>query len=137
MSERHFRGIYDEARRLKGDNGEHMVDLLERRLDTVIYRAKFMPTVVAARQFIRHGDMRVNGRRVTIPSFRIKVGDAVEVKDKSKQLALVLEATAQVKRDIPDYIDVDHAKVTRVPTLSEVLNPVMMEPHLVVEYYSR
>ena len=88
MSERHFRGIYEEARRLKGDTGAHMIALLERRLDTVIYRAKFVPTVFAARQFINHGHIRVNGKRVTIPSFRVKVGDVVEVKAKSKQLAL-------------------------------------------------
>ena len=94
MSERHFRGIYDEARRLKGDTGAHMIALLERRLNTVIYRAKFVPTVFAARQFVNHGHVKVNGKQVNIPSFRVKVGDLVEVKDKSKQLALVLEATA-------------------------------------------
>ena len=141
MSERHFRGIYDEARRLKGDTGAHMIGLLERRLDTVIYRAKFVPTVFAARQFISHGHVKVNGRRVTVASFRVKVGDLVEVKDKSKQLALVLEATALAERDVPDYIEVDHSKMTaklsRVPLLGDVPYPVMMEPHLVVEYYSR
>jgi small subunit ribosomal protein S4 len=141
MSERHFHGIYDEARRLKGDTGAHMIGLLERRLDTVIYRAKFVPTVFAARQFVNHGHIKVNGRRVTIPSFRVKVGDVVEVKDKSKQLALVLEANALAERDVPDYIEVDHTKMTakfnRVPMLSDVPYPVQMEPHLVVEYYSR
>ncbi len=141
MSERHFHGIYDEARRLKGDTGEHMVGLLERRLDTVIYRAKFVPTVFAARQFVSHGHVKVNGRRVTVSSFRVKVGDQIEVKEMSKQLALVLEATALAERDVPDYIDVDHTKMTaklsRVPTLGDVPYPVVMEPHLVVEYYSR
>ena len=114
---------------------------MERRLDTVIYRAKFVPTVFAARQFINHGHIRVNGKRVTIPSFRVKVGDEVEVKDKSKQLALVLEANALAERDVPDYIDVDHTKMTaklsRVPAPTDVPYPVVMEPHLVVEYYSR
>jgi small subunit ribosomal protein S4 len=118
-----------------------MIGLLERRLDTVIYRAKFVPTVFAARQFVNHGHVKVNGRRVTVPSFRVKVGDLVEVKEKSKQLALVLEATALAERDVPDYIDVDHTKMTakmnRVPVLGDVPYPVMMEPHLVVEYYSR
>jgi small subunit ribosomal protein S4 len=141
MSERHFHGIYDEARRLKGDTGAHMIGLLERRLDTVIYRAKFVPTVFAARQFVNHGHIKVNGRRVTIPSFRVKVGDVIEVKDKSKQLALVLEATALAERDVPDYIEVDHSKMTaklsRVPVIGDVPYPVVMEPHLVVEYYSR
>ena len=141
MSERHFRGIYDEARRLKGDTGAHMIGLLERRLDTVVYRAKFVPTVFAARQFISHGHITVNGRRVTVSSFRVKVGDLVEVKEKSRQLALVLESTGLAERDVPDYIEVDHSKMTakmsRIPAPGDVPYPVMMEPHLVVEYYSR
>jgi small subunit ribosomal protein S4 len=118
-----------------------MIALLERRLDTVIYRAKFVPTVFAARQFISHGHIRVNGKRVTIASFRVRVGDVIEVKEKSKQLALVVEANALAERDVPDYIEVDHSKMTaklnRIPALGEVPYPVMMEPHLVVEYYSR
>ena len=141
ISERQFRGIYQEARRLKGDTGAHMVALLERRLDAVIYRAKFVPTVFAARQFINHGHIKVNGRRVNIASFLVKVGDTVEVKEKSRQLALVLEAIQLAERDVPEYIEADHskmtAKLTRIPTLGEVPYPVMMEPHLVVEYYSR
>jgi small subunit ribosomal protein S4 len=118
-----------------------MIGLLERRLDTVIYRAKFVPTVFAARQFVNHGHVKVNGKRVNIPSFRVKVGDLVEVKDKSKQLALVLEATALAERDVPDYVEVDHSKMTaklaRIPLIGDVPYPVVMEPHLVVEYYSR
>jgi small subunit ribosomal protein S4 len=141
ISERQFRGIYDDAIRMKGDSGANMIGLLERRLDAVIYRAKFVPTVFAARQFVNHGHIKVNGRRVTIPSYRVKVGDVIEVKEKSRQLPLVLEATALAERDVPDYIEVDHTKLTaklaRVPALSEVPYPVMMEPHLVVEYYSR
>ncbi len=141
MSERHFHGIYDEARRLKGDTGAHMIALLERRLDTIIYRAKFVPTVFAARQFINHGHILVNGKRVNIPSFRVKVGDQVEVKEKSRELGLVLEANALGERDVPDYVEVDHSKMTaklaRVPGISDVPYPVVMEPHLVVEYYSR
>jgi len=141
ISERQFRGIYQEAIRMKGDSGAHMIGLLERRLDAVVYRAKLVPTVFAARQFINHGHVKVNGRRVTIPSYRVKVDDVVEVKDKSKQLALVLEATALAERDVPDYIEVDHSKMTaklaRIPVINEVPYPVQMEPHLVVEYYSR
>jgi small subunit ribosomal protein S4 len=141
ISERQFRGIYLEARRLKGDTGAHMIGLLERRLDAVIYRAKFVPTMFAARQFVNHGHVKVNGRRVNIPSYRLKVGDTVEVKDKSKQMALVLEATGLGERDVPDYIEVDHAKMTakfaRVPQMTEVPYPTHMEPHLIVEYYSR
>ena len=141
ISEKQFRGIYAEAVRLKGDSGANLIGLLERRLDAVVYRAKFVPTVFAARQFINHGHVKVNGRRVNIPSYMMKVGDVVEVKDKSKQLALVLEASGLAERDVPDYIEVDHGKMTaklaRVPSLNEVPYPVHMEPHLVVEYYSR
>jgi small subunit ribosomal protein S4 len=118
-----------------------MIGLLERRLDSVIYRSKFVPTVFAARQFVNHGHVKVNGRRVTISSYRVKVGDLVELKDKSKQLALVLESTGLGERDVPDYIEVDHSKMTaklvRIPQLTEVPYPVQMEPHLVVEFYSR
>src|SRR5882757_367474 len=117
--ERQFRGIYAEAIRMKGDSGANMIGLLERRLDALIYRAKLVPTVFAARQFVSHGHISVNGKRVTIPSYRVKVGDAVEVREKSKQLALVLEATGLAERDVPDYIEVDHskmtAKLTRIP----------------------
>ena len=141
ISERQFHGIYVEASRQKGDSGENLIGLLERRLDTVIYRAKFAATMFAARQLINHGHIKVNGRRVTIPSFRAKVGDTIEVKEASKQLAVVLEATQLAERDVPDFIEVDHskmtAKFTRIPNLSEVPFPVMMEPHLIVEYYSR
>jgi small subunit ribosomal protein S4 len=141
ISERQFHGIYVEASRLKGDSGENLIGLLERRLDTVIYRAKFAATMFAARQLINHGHIKVNGRRVTIPSFRAKVGDTIEVKEASKQLAVVLEAAQLAERDVPDFIEVDHSKMTakfaRIPNLSEVPFPVMMEPHLIVEYYSR
>jgi small subunit ribosomal protein S4 len=141
ISERQFRGIYQEAIRMKGDSGAHMIGLLERRLDSIIYRAKLVPTVFAARQFVSHGHVAVNGKRVTIASYRVKVNDLVEVREKSKQLALVLEATNLAERDVPDYIDVDHSKMTakliRIPQLTDVPYPVQMEPHLVVEFYSR
>jgi small subunit ribosomal protein S4 len=141
ISEKQFRGIYHEAIRLKGDSGAHLIGLLERRLDAMIYRAKFVPTVFAARQFISHGHIYVNGKRVTVSSMRVKVDDVIEVKEKSKQLALVIEATGLAERDVPDYIEVNHqkmtAKLTRIPSLTEVPYPVQMEPHLVVEYYSR
>ena len=126
---------------MKGDSGAHMIGLLERRLDAIVFRAKFVPTMFAARQFINHGHINVNGKRVNIASYRVKVGDVVEVKEKSKQMALVLEAQALAERDVPDYIEVDHhkltAKLARVPQITEVPYPVQMEPHLVVEYYSR
>ena len=141
ISEKQFHRLYEEAIRLKGDSGEHLIGLLERRLDAVIYRAKFASTPFAARQFISHGHILVNGRRVTISSYSVKVGDTVEVKEKSKQLAMVLEATQLAERDVPDYVEVDHSKMTaklaRIPHLNEVPYAVQMEPHLVVEYYSR
>ena len=141
ISEKQFRGYYEEALRLKGDSGENLIGLLERRLDAVVYRAKFVATVFAARQFINHGHIRVNGKRVNIASYQVKPGDVVEVKQASKQLAVVLEANALAERDVPDYIEADHnkqtAKYIRVPTLADVPYAVQMEPSLVVEFYSR
>jgi small subunit ribosomal protein S4 len=141
ISERQFRNLYAEASRMTGDTSEHLIGLLERRLDAVVYRAKFVPTIFAARQFVSHGHVSLNGRRVTVPSIRVKVGDVVEVRQKSKDLAVVLEAAQLAERDVPDYIEVDHkamtAKMTRVPALGDVPYPVQMEPHFVVEYYSR
>jgi small subunit ribosomal protein S4 len=141
ISEKQFRSVYTEAIRLKGDSGANLIGLLERRLDALVYRAKFVPTIFAARQFVNHGHITVNGRRVNIPSYKVKVGDVVEVKEASKQLALVLEATGLAERDVPDYLEIDHSKMTakllRIPGLGDVPYPVMMEPHLVVEFYSR
>src|SRR5260370_3504365 len=121
ISEKQFRGIYAEAVRLKGDSGANLIGLLERRLDAMVYRAKFVPTVFAARQFVNHGHVKVNGRRVNIPSYMVKVGDVVEVKESSKQLTFVLEANQLSERDVPDYLEVDHgkevAKLSRVPAL--------------------
>ncbi len=141
ITEKQFRRIYAEANRLRGDTGEHLVGLLERRLDAVVYRAKFVSTVFAARQFINHGHVNVNGRRVNIASYQVKPGDVIEVREKSKQLTVVLEAAASAERDIPDYIEVDSnklvAKYIRVPELADVPYSVIMEPNLVVEFYSR
>jgi small subunit ribosomal protein S4 len=141
ISERQFRKVYEEAARMTGDSSENLIGLLERRLDAIVYRAKFVATMFAARQFVSHGHVKVNGRRVTIPSMRIKAGDALELTPKAKDLAVVLEATQLAERDVPDYIEVDHkamtAKLARVPGLSDVPYPVQMEPHFVVEYYSR
>ena len=141
ISERQFHSIYVEAGRLKGDTGENLIGLLERRLDTVVYRAKFVATMFAARQFINHGHIKVNGKRVNIASYLVKVGDVIEIKEASKQMALVMEASASGERDVPDYLEVDGHKLTakfaRVPELNEVPYPVVMEPNLVVEFYSR
>ncbi|WP_420332890.1 30S ribosomal protein S4 [Roseibium sp.] len=141
ISEKQFRRVYAEASRLKGDTSENLIGLLERRLDAIIYRAKFVPTVFAARQFINHGHIKVNGKRVNIPSYQLRPGDVVEVRERSKQLALVLEAIQSAERDVPDYVDADHSKMTatysRVPSFADVPYPVQMEPNLVVEFYSR
>ena len=141
ISERQFRSYYHEAIRMKGDSSANLIGLLERRLDAVVYRAKFVATVFAARQFVNHGHVKVNGRRVNIASYLVKAGDVIEVKEASRQLAVVLEATQLAERDVPDYIDADHAKmtakVTRIPGPTEVPYPTQMEPNLVVEFYSR
>jgi small subunit ribosomal protein S4 len=141
ITERQFKRYYEDASRRKGDTGENLVEILERRLDAVIYRMKFVPTVFAARQFVNHGHVMVNGKRVTIPSYLVKDGDVVEVKEKSRELPMVLEASASPERDIPDYVDVDLNRLkgtfVRGPKLADVPYPVAMEPNLVIEFYSR
>jgi small subunit ribosomal protein S4 len=141
IGERQFRRLYDEAMRRRGDNGENLIELLERRLETAVYRLKFAPTVFAARQLVNHGHIRVNGHRVNIGSSMLKDGDQVEIKDKSKTMALVLEAIQSNERDVPDYLQVDHGALkgqfVRAPKLADVPYPVRMEPNLVIEFYSR
>ncbi|WP_304170071.1 30S ribosomal protein S4 [Phenylobacterium aquaticum] len=140
LTEKQFSRTYDEAARRKGNTAETLISLLEARLDAVVYRAKFVPTVFAARQFVNHGHVLVNGKRVNIASYRVKVGDIVSVRERSKNMALVLEALQSGERDWPDYVEVDAkamtAKFIRAPELSEVPYPVKMEPNLVVEFYA-
>ncbi len=141
ITERQFKRYYEAAARRRGDTGENLIEILERRLDAVVYRMKFVPTVFAARQFVNHGHVMVNGVRTNIPSCLLKDGDIVEVRQKSKELPIVLEATALAERDVPDYIEVDYKQMkgafVRGPQLADVPYPVQMEPNLVVEYYSR
>mgnify|MGYP002880934047 CR=1 FL=1 len=141
MTEKQFRRIFAEAERIKGDTGENLVGLLERRLDAVVYRAKFVATIFAARQFVNHGHILVNNRRVNIPSYRVKEGDMIEVRDRSKPMAVILEAVQLAERDVPEYLDADHVKMTakfiRTPSLGDIPYPVMMEPNLVIEYYAQ
>ena len=141
LTEKQFRKIFAEAERVKGDTGEMLVGLLERRLDAVCYRAKLVPTVFAARQFVNHGHVTVNGTRVNIASYRVKEGDIIAVREKSKQMAMILESSQLTERDVPDYLEVDHGKLTvrfvRTPALGDVPYPVQMEPNLVVEYYAK
>ena len=141
LNERQFRNCYKEAIRQKGDSGENLIAILERRLDTIVYRSKFVPTVFAARQFINHGHVKVNGKRVNIASFLVKEGDVVEVKDQSKEMALGIESMKSQERDIPGYITVDEKKCSstfvRTPQFAEVPYATQMDPKLVIEYYSR
>ena len=140
LTEKQFSRIYTEAARRKGNTSENLIALLESRLDAVVYRAKFVPTVFAARQFVNHGHVLVNGKKVNIASYRVKVGDVIEVRERSRNMALVLEALQSPERDVPDYIELDakamKATYLRLPELSEVPYPVKMEPNLIVEYYS-
>ena len=141
ITEKQFKSTYKEAERIKGDTGENLVGLLERRLDAICYRSKFAPTIFAARQFVSHGQLLVNGTRVTVPSYRVKVGDVIEVRAKMKQHPIVLEALASGERDTPDYLQIDTDKLTvsiiAVPSLADIPYPVQMEPNLIVEFYSR
>ena len=141
ITEKQFRRTYERAVRRRGDTVELLIGLLEQRLDTVVYRLKFVPTVFAARQFINHGHIRVNGKRVNIPSSLVGPDDVIEVREKSRELPLVLEAVGLPERDVPDYLEVDHnkmqGKLVRIPQFAEVPYPVQMEPNLVIEYYSR
>jgi small subunit ribosomal protein S4 len=140
ITEKQFHAAYQEANRMKGDTSQNLIGLLERRLAAVVYRAKFAPTVFAARQLVSHGHVRVNGVKCNVASRRIAVGDVISLGAKAQEMALVIEAQSLPERDIPDYVVTDGAsKVTfsRVPTLDEVPYPVKMEPNLVVEFYSR
>lgn len=141
ISEKQFRRFYDEAVRRRGDTSENIIGLLERRLDAVVYRMKFVATVFAARQMVGHGHIRVNGKRVDIPSYQVREGDEISMVDSMKENVNVLAAAQSAERDVPEYIEVDHktmkGKFIRVPKLAEVPYPVQMEPNLVIEFYSR
>lgn len=140
IGEKKFHRYYEEAVRLKGDTGENLIGLLERRLDAVVYRAKFIPTVFAARQLVSHGHVTVNGKKVTIGSYQVREGDKIELTEKGRQMAVVMAALESPERDVPEYIETDgkgKATFIRTPKLEDVPFPVQMEPHLVVEFYSR
>jgi small subunit ribosomal protein S4 len=141
LTEKQFRRIFSDAERVKGDTGENLIGLLERRLDALVYRAKFVATIFAARQFVNHGHVMVNGKKVNIPSYRVKEGDVIEIRESSRQIAAVLEAISLPERDVPDYIETDYSKMTakfiRTPGLGDVPYAVVMEPNLVIEFYSR
>ena len=141
INERQFRNVYRKAIQKKGNTTENLVGFLERRLDTVAYRAKFATTVFSARQLINHGHIKVNGKKVNIPSYLVKAEDTIEIKDKSKNIVTIAGALLSKEREVPDYIQMDEknkkATLIRIPKFSEVPYPVIMEPNLVIEYYSR
>jgi len=141
ITEKQFRNLFVKATRIKGDTSQNFVELLERRLDSVIYRMKFVPTIFSARQFVSHGHILVNGKKVTIASYSVKDEDIIEVKEKSREIPIVLEAMSSTERDVPEYISVDFDKMKgkflKGPKLNDIPYPVMMEPNLVIEYYSR
>jgi len=140
VTEKQFKRTFFEASRMKGDASQNLIGLLERRLDMVVYRAKFAPTIWASRQLVSHGHVRVNGVKCNIASRRINIGDVIELGSKAQEMALVMEAQSLAERDIPEYVTPDgntRVTYTRVPTLDEVPYPVRMEPNLVIEFYSR
>jgi len=141
MTKKQFKRVYEEAVRKKGDTSELLIGLLERRLDAVVYRANFAPTIFSARQLVSHKHVLVNGKSCNIPSYQVQDGDVIEIKEKSKQMPLVMEATQKQEREIPVYLEVDAAKMTakyiRQPIYVDVPYPVQMEPNLVIEFYSR
>tara|TARA_B110000196_G_scaffold312816_1_gene318601 strand:- start:78 stop:698 length:621 start_codon:yes stop_codon:yes gene_type:complete len=141
LTEKQFRKIFDKASRIKGDTSQILIELLERRLDAIVYRMKFVPTIFAARQLVNHGHVKVNGKRVNIPSYSVKDGDEISIKDKSKEIIIVQEAIISQEREIPEYLEVDikefKGRFLRAPLMHDVPYPVTMEPNLVIEYYSR
>jgi small subunit ribosomal protein S4 len=141
MTERQFRRAYETASRQRGDTAENLIGLLERRLDTVVYRVNLAPTPFAARQLVNHGHVLVNGRRVNIPSYQVREGDTIEIAERSKNHPHMLESVQHPERDVPEYLTFDNkglkAQFVRIPKLSDVPYPVQMEPNLVIEYYSR
>ena len=140
LTEKQFRKIYDKASKTKGDTSQILIELLERRLDAIVYRMKFVPTIFAARQLVNHGHIKVNGKRVNIPSYSVKNEDFIELKEKSKKMNLIQESIASQEREIPEYLEVDskdfNGRFLRSPIIQDVPYPVTMEPNLVIEYYS-
>ena len=141
LTEKQFRKIYEKASRIKGDTSEILIELLERRLDAIVYRMKFVPTIFAARQLVNHGHVKVNDKRVNISSYTVKDGDEISIKEQSKQINLIQEAIVSQEREIPEYLEVDtkdlKGRFLRAPLMHDVPYPVTMEPNLVIEYYSR
>ena len=141
LTERQFRNIFKKASNIKGDTSQILIELLERRLDATVYRMKFVPTIFSARQLVNHGHVKVNGKRVNIPSYSVSDGDEISIRDKSKEINLIVESVSSQEREIPEYLEVDvkelKGRFLRTPLIHDVPYPVTMEPNLVIEYYSR
>ena len=141
LTERQFRNIFKKASNIKGDTSQILIELLERRLDATVYRMKFVPTIFSARQLVNHGHVQVNGKRVNIPSYSVSDGDEISIRDKSKEINLIVESVSSQEREIPEYLEVDvkelKGRFLRAPLIHDVPYPVTMEPNLVIEYYSR
>ena len=141
LTERQFRNIFKKASNIKGDTSQILIELLERRLDATVYRMKFVPTIFSARQLVNHGHVKVNGKRVNIPSYSVSDGDEISIRDKSKEINLIVESVSSQEREIPEYLEVDvkefKGRFLRAPLIHDVPYPVTMEPNLVIEYYSR
>ncbi len=141
LTEKQFRKIYQKASNIKGDTSQILIELLERRLDAIVYRMKFVPTIFAARQLVNHGHVKVNGRKVNIPSYNVSDGDEISIKESSKEINLIIESISSQEREIPEYLEVDpkelKGRFLRSPLIHDVPYPVTMEPNLVIEYYSR
>ena len=141
LTERQFRNIFKKASNIKGDTSQILIELLERRLDATVYRMKFVPTIFSARQLVNHGHVKVNGKRVNIPSYSVSDGDEISIKDKSKEINLIVESVSSQEREIPEYLEVDvkelEGRFLRAPQIHDLPYPVTMEPNLVIEYYSR
>ena len=141
IGEKQFRRYYKEAVRRRGDTSQNLIGILECRLDALVYRMKFIPTVFAARQLVSHGHVLVDGKRCTIPSRMVRPGEEISLKEKARNIPAVLEGMASAERDIPEYLTVDEGAfkgtMNRVPELADVPYPVRMEPNLVIEFYSR
>ena len=141
LTEKQFRNIYNKASNIRGDTSQILIELLERRLDAIVYRMKFVPTIFSARQLVNHGHIKVNGKRVNIPSYTVKDGDEISLKDQSKQINIIQESIISQEREIPEYLEVDikelKGRFLRAPLIHDVPYPVSMEPNLVIEYYSR
>ena len=141
LTERQFRNIFKKASNIKGDTSQILIELLERRLDATVYRMKFVPTIFSARQLVNHGHVKVNGKSVNIPSYSVSDGDEISIRDKSKEINLIVESVSSQEREIPEYLEVDvkqfKGRFLRAPLIHDVPYPVTMEPNLVIEYYSR